>query len=182
MKTCTKCLVSKPFTEFNKLSKAVDGLQYHCKACKLEYQRGNKNRAASVKRYYEAHREECIQRSIASQRKKPEYYAAKTRSWVAENRDQHLATRREYYRRNSAADIARVRRRAERIRNTDTLNVAERAEIQGLYDFCRIFSGFEVDHIIPLNGKTVSGLHVPENLQVLKISDNRRKGNKFEGT
>lgn len=38
-----------------------------------------------------------------------------------------------------------------------------------------------VDHEIPLRGETVSGLHVENNLQVLKAVDNMRKGNSFNG-
>ena len=38
---------------------------------------------------------------------------------------------------------------------------------------------FDVDHVIPMNGKNVCGLHVPTNMQVITHSENSRKGNRY---
>jgi len=37
----------------------------------------------------------------------------------------------------------------------------------------------EVDHLIPIKGLKVSGLHVPHNLRVIPMTDNRKKFNRF---
>lgn len=49
-------------------------------------------------------------------------------------------------------------------------------KLNGAYGLNR----FSLDHIIPLRGELVSGLHIPENLRVIATKVNNEKGNDFE--
>lgn len=71
----------------------------------------------------------------------------------------------------------RLRKRTERQRK---LKCVKWSEIAKWYDKCP--ENHVVDHIIPLNGENVSGLHVPWNFQYLTGDDNGEKSNKFDGT
>lgn len=93
---------------------------------------------------------------------------------------------RDWHRRFPEKQSAATRRRklAKIERTPAWLTAEQRAEMTALYaEAIRLTreTGIvhEVDHIVPLQGETVCGLHVPWNLQILTASDNRAKGNKY---
>lgn len=62
---------------------------------------------------------------------------------------------------------------------------ADRDAIRSIYEEAKAKikatgQSWHVDHIIPLSGKFVCGLHVPANLRIIPGADNLRKSNKYE--
>jgi len=81
-----------------------------------------------------------------------------------------------WYERNQKKALAWTReQQAKRLLRVPAWS--EREAIVEFYKNCP--QGHEVDHIYPLQGKTVSGLHVLANLQYLPMAENRSKGNKL---
>lgn len=65
----------------------------------------------------------------------------------------------------------------EAIKRKATLKGVDLKHINLIYEHCPL--GWHVDHVIPLRGKNVCGLHVPWNLAYLTASENLSKGNRL---
>jgi hypothetical protein len=101
------------------------------------------------------------------------------RNYAARHPKRVAESKRKWSKANNKKELAKGRRyQADKIKRTPAWLTKEQIkEMQNIYINCP--EGYEVDHIIPLRGKMISGLHVPSNLQYLKISENRKKSNKF---
>lgn len=79
-----------------------------------------------------------------------------------------------------ARNYGKIRERQNQYRGERSLRIppwSQKELIEQFYENCP--EGYQVDHIIPLKGKEISGLHVIENLQYLLAEENLKKGNKF---
>lgn len=167
-KLCACCKTEKQMIEFPKDKQKSDGFSSYCKDCARQKNSARYFRTSNpTKRYTKRH--------AASE-------AEYAQIWRAENKDLVKSYRDKWSKQNTAKIREKNMRRyiSQRQQTPTWLNAGHKAEMEGFYMFCQIFNGFQVDHIIPVRGKTVSGLHVPWNMQVLTCKQNRAKGNKLQ--
>lgn len=111
-----------------------------------------------------------------SRKKYREANKEKERQYKLDNKENYNRLYREFYQRNKERLIPYINaHRKGRIKDA-TPTWANKLAIRHFYLNCP--EGYHVDHVIPLRGKFVSGLHVLENLQYLPAEENLRKSNK----
>ena len=176
-KECIRCGEVKPLDGFGLDKRKTSGRSGACKECESARQR----------KYYKKNRDEIVVY------KKKHY---------ADNRDKYLAHQRKYYKENLdditagkkkdreenpekyAAKTAK-RRAALLERIPSWSNEEEKIAIEKVYENCRLMSiltgiPHEVDHVVPMQGKNISGLHHSTNLAIIPAALNGSKNNKWE--
>lgn len=110
----------------------------------------------------------------------------KTKEYYTKNKEKIKDYSKEYIKANKDGYRARTaKRRAAKLQATPKwLTKEQHEEIKDLYKIATELEKLDgiarnVDHIVPLQGKSVCGLHVPWNLQILTQEENIKKGNKL---
>jgi hypothetical protein len=123
------------------------------------------------------------------------------RAWRLENRQKQQEKEAEYYKLNQEKikqyqltykkqnpakinALSKKRKASKKLRTPCWLTEIHFERIENQYRLANLLTKVtgqlhHVDHIIPLHGKTVSGLHTPSNLQVILAVENLKKGVSF---
>jgi len=145
---------------------------------------------ASSKKYYAEYRE-----------KNRETLREYKRAWRLENKQKQQEKNAEYYKLNQEKikqyqlaykkenpakvnALSKKRKTSKKLRTPSWLTEIHFERIENQYRLANLLTKVtgqlhHVDHIIPLHGKTVSGLHTPSNLQVILAVENLKKGISF---
>jgi hypothetical protein len=205
-KICTKCKETKPLNLFRVDSRLKSGRGAWCQRCtanaslksrnknikkaresfknwaakdpaketerKLKWAKENREKTlAAGRRYYHTHRDARVKAQKKTRAANKEKYAERQKEWRKNNMGYVLA--------------ANALRNANKLQRTPKwLTKEDKKKISQLYKQARHLTEttgeqHHVDHIIPLQGKLVSGLHVPSNLQILHWKDNLSKHHKY---
>ena len=135
----------------------------------------NKEKERECKRLWAINNRDKV---LESRRKSADNDRARALSWSQDNPEKNRAKALQWQKDNPGKVKAKnAKRRAAKMQRTPIW--ADDLVISMIYEDCP--EGLHVDHIVPLQGKLVSGLHVAHNLQYLTPEENSSKGNKFNG-
>ena len=191
-KVCTTCGLSKSTDNYSRDNSKQGGYKRVCKYCDSARSAKWRSDNSFIKKekdaLYRAANKDKIQVS--------------QKLYRTENREKRASFQREYYKENKfelldyraiwkkvnpdKVNAIGAKRRASQLSATPSwLTDKHHTQIADMYWLAKdleTISGesYHVDHIVPLQGKNVCGLHVPWNLQVLPATENIRKNNKYD--
>lgn len=189
-KSCSKCGQTKPSPEgFYKDATRKDGLTLWCKeCCRAAYVNSapsiSAKKAAAYKNDPTAAKSRAAKRRALKREDIKDHKRQQFASLSIDRKHARFEALRQWKAANPAKVLANTRRRQTRKMQACPawLTEPQRRAILEFYkaaeNLYKTFGvKFHVDHIVPLRGGTVCGLHVPWNLQLLSAVDNIKKRN-----
>jgi len=171
-KVCSKCKEVKTLDGFSKRKASKSGYRSECKACNKEhYVKWCASNPDYHAKYYADNLEKFREYSAEYRAANPEKIKEKDAKYRVANPEKGRAK-------------CAKRRAAKRRAIPKWLTEDDYKAMEAIYDEAtklELETGtkMHVDHIHPLQGKLVCGLHCPTNLQILTEAENCSKGNKF---
>ena len=136
------------------------------------WQKANPEKVKNYKeKYFEQNRQKIYEKTAAYRKAHPDRRRAILRAYSQKNKDKLCAAVRK-------RQILKQRAMPSWV-DVDAINLIYK---QSEYVSLLAQVPHEVDHIVPLRNSKVCGLHVPWNLQIITTTENRRKGNLFQGS
>lgn len=188
---CKKCRVDKPVPEFHVGRGTKLGVRRTCKECILAAIASESDEKRELRRKRSAqwlkdNPETAMVIRKRSYRKHREKKLQGRKEWRARNLERDRQREKNYLKNNRPIVYAKnARRRAAETQAVPKwLTAIQKAQIQEFYEIAlaremQTGEKHHVDHIVPLRGEGINGLHVPWNLQVLTEFENCSKHNKL---
>lgn len=140
------------------------------------------------KKHYEKNKQAKIEYQRKWREKNREYHRKYSKQWNNANKEAAKLKLQNWYKNNPGKRTYHSSLRKKRIAQAtpDWLSAEQLIDICTEYEicaWCNEVTGevYHVDHIVPLKGKNVCGLHVAWNLRVIPAKENMSKGNKYNG-
>ena len=183
--TCVECRREnkrKAWAEQSDAMREKSRANYHRN--KEKYAEKNRQRAA---KWRTDNRERFLEQMRRFSRKNSKTQVAKAATWAADNPAKMREFRAAWKIANKDKVNATDAKRRAMLLNAmpKWLTVPQRAAIADVYRSARHLTKatgeqYHVDHIVPLVGRGVCGLHVPWNLRAIRAAENYSKSNKHD--
>lgn len=207
MKTCKVCLTQKPVTAFRLHDGYYSRACVECLNAKrretfaknpalravkrqtdrADWHKHKEKRLASSKKWAKENADKMREYAHAYKQRNKDKLAERSKLYAEQNPEKRKVSTKVYRDANKAKGAEAVRRRQARLlqRTPSWLTADDVWFMSQAYELAalrtKVFGfAWHVDHVLPLKGKLVSGLHTPYNLQVIPALDNLRKSNKVQ--